>query len=286
MPFKFTTAEYADMVFVLGNCDGNATLASLEYQRRFPNRRIPSPKTFTTTFHALRETGSLPSVRIHYERVSQQSVVEEENILAMAERNPGVSTRRISTPLVIPNTRVWRTLNKNLLYPYHLQRVQHLEPEDFPRRVEFCQWLNNNRNLYRYILFTDESQFTRDGINNTHNMHQWSDVNPHATVESNFQRRFSVNVWCGMLYDQLIGPFIIEGRLNGPKYLQFLEEEPPRLLEDVPLARRLRMYLQHDGTPPHISRIVTAHLNEHTLVAGSVEVGHIFGQLGLQTSIR
>ena len=60
--------------------------------------------------------------------------------------------------------------------------------------LEFCKWLNGNRELHRYILFTDESQFNRDGVNNTHNSHVWADDNPHATVESNFQQRFSVNV--------------------------------------------------------------------------------------------
>ena len=262
MPFKFTTAEYADMVFVFGYCDGNATAASLEYHRRFPNRRMPSPKTFTTTFSALRETGSLPSVHIQYERVTQQNVAEEENILAMVQRNPSVSTRQISTTLRIAPMRAWRTLRRNRLFPYHVQRVQHLEPEDIPRRLEFCQWLNTNRNLYRHILFTDEAQFTRDGINNTHNMHNWSDSNPHATTESNFQHRFNVNVWCGMLYDQVIGPFVFEGRLNGQLYLQFLSEELPQLMENVPLARRVGMYFQHDGAPPHFFGGAIAHLNE------------------------
>jgi len=47
----------------------------------------------------------------------------------------------------------------------------------------------------------------------------WADENPHATVASNFQLRFSVNVWCAVLDDELIGPFILEGRLTGEAYL-------------------------------------------------------------------
>ena len=66
----------------------------------------------------------------------------------------------------------------------------------------------------RYIMFTDEAQFNRDGVNNTHNSHMWEDENPHATVESNFQQRISVNVLCAFLDDQLISPFILEGRLT------------------------------------------------------------------------
>ena len=72
-----------------------------------------------------------------------------------------------------------------------------------------------------------KAQINHDGVNNTHNSHVWGDENPHATVESNCQQRFSVNVWCAVLNDQLIGPFILEGRLTGETYLRFLQEELP-----------------------------------------------------------
>jgi hypothetical protein len=42
MPFVFSHMEYCDMHFVYGFCDGNARAAIEEYQRRFPDRRIPS----------------------------------------------------------------------------------------------------------------------------------------------------------------------------------------------------------------------------------------------------
>ena len=116
------------------------------------------------------------------------------------------------------------------MYPYHVQQVQHLGHGDFAERLEFCKWLNGSCELHRYILFTDESQFNRDSVNNTHNSHVSADENPHATVESNFQQRFNVNVWCAVLNDQLIGPFILEGHHTGEAYLRFLQEKLPRLL--------------------------------------------------------
>jgi len=91
----------------------------------------------------------------------------------------------------------------------------------------------------------------------------WADKNPHATVESNFQELISVNVWCEVLDDQLIGPFFLEGHLTGGVYLRFLQEELPRLLEDVPLNKRGRMYFQHDGAHPHFSHDVRNFLNYH-----------------------
>ena len=118
-----------------------------------------------------------------------------------------------------------------------MQRVQHLKPGDFAEWLEFCKRLNGSRQLYCYIIYTDEARFNRDGVKNTHNSHVWADENPHTTVESNFQIHFSVNVWCAVLDDELISPFILEGRLTGEAYLRFLQEELFRLLEDVPLNK-------------------------------------------------
>jgi len=111
-----------------------------------------------------------------------------------------------------------------------VQRLQHLGPGDFAERLEFCKWRNGSRELHRYSMFTDESHFNRDGVNNTHNSHVWADGNPHANMESNFQQRFSVNEWCAVLDDQLIGLFMLEGRLTRKAYLRFLQEELPRIL--------------------------------------------------------
>jgi len=111
---------------------------------------------------------------------------------------------------------------KKVLFRWY-RAVKHLGPGDFAERLEFCKLLNGSGDLHRYILFNDEAQFNGDSINNTHNSHVWADENHHATVESNFQLRFSVNVWCAVLDDQLIGPFILEGHLTGEAYLKFLQ---------------------------------------------------------------
>ena len=257
MPFTFSVAEYADMINVYGFCAGNSVHAVAEYQQRFPNRRIPTRRVFTQVHHTLRDTGTLPGIRIAAERDVNEGV-DEEGIVQMVQSSPPVSTQRMAGCLRVPYTSVWRTLHTEGMYPYHVQRVQHLQPDDFAERLNFCKWFNGSRQLHRYIMFTD-AQFNRDGVNNTHSSHVWADENPHATVESNFQQRFSVNVWCAVLDDQLIGPFILEGRLTGEAYLRFLQEELPQLLEDVPLDKRSR--IQHDGAPPHSSRGVTNFLN-------------------------
>jgi hypothetical protein len=40
-----------------------------------------------------------------------------------------------------------------------------------------------------------------------------------------------------------------------------LQNELLLLLEEVPVAKRMRMFFQHDGDPAHYSRLVTHNLN-------------------------
>jgi len=119
MPFTFSFAEYADMIYVYGFCDGNSVNAVAEYQQRFPNRTIPNRRVFTQVYQTLRDTGTLPGVRIAADR----DVDEEEGIVQMVHSSPRASTRRIARRLRVPHTRVWRTLHAEDMYPYHVQRV-------------------------------------------------------------------------------------------------------------------------------------------------------------------
>lgn len=54
----FSNAELADIHYVYGYCDGNAREAQREYQRRFPNRRLPDRRVFSRSHQRLSEYGS------------------------------------------------------------------------------------------------------------------------------------------------------------------------------------------------------------------------------------
>ena len=96
MPFMFSHVEYCDMHFVYGFCDGNARAAVEEYQRRFPDRRIPSRSVFTRIHQTLRDTGCLQSVGLQSEREVVRTINTRENILPMVQRSPRLSTRRMA----------------------------------------------------------------------------------------------------------------------------------------------------------------------------------------------
>jgi len=75
----------------------------------------------------------------------------------------------------------------------------------------------------------------------------------HETVERNYQHRFSVNVWCGVIADQIICPYIFPQRLSDEIYANVLQDDLPALLEIVPLKTRRQMCYQHDGVRLSVS---------------------------------
>lgn len=262
----YSNAEMADMHFFYGKANGNNRAACRMYQEAFPNRQIPLPKSFAALHRRLRQNGTFTPNRMDCGRPrSTRNPEAEERVLDLVAVSPEISTRKIALRENVPKSSVQEILQEQLLKPYHLQRVQALKPQDFQPRAQFCEWMQmkcrQNGEFLQKILFTDEAGFTRDGIVNFHNNHVWAEENPHAYFESRHQNKFFVNVWAGILGNNLIGPVVIPRRLNGAAYLNFLQNVLPTLFDDVPYGIRFQHWFMHDGAPPHFSIDVRTHLN-------------------------
>lgn len=271
----YTNAELAEMHLIYGEAHGNALEASRIYHQRFPNRRQVDRRLFSRIHQRLVETGSLQPRHGGGRRREVLVPAFEEEVLERFEDNPSTSTRAVAHAMGTNHQSVWRVLNEQLLHPFHLQKVQTLEPQDYPQRVEFCEFIRRRqraeRNFHRSILFTDEASFNRDGYFNSKNTHLWDDQNPHGIMKTRNQRKFSVNLWAGIIDNHLIGPYLLPPRLNGVHYLAFLQNVLPVLLEDLPLGLRDRMWFQHDGAPAHFTARTRDHLdtNFHNKWIGS-----------------
>ena len=263
---NYTDREMCDMHFVYGVADGNAEAARRIYQERYPDRHVPCARTFVRIHERLNETGSFKKRGAGNGRPAAVPLHVEEAVLHAVEEDPTTSTRKIAANLNISNVQVWRILKNQLLYPYHIQRVQALLPADFPQRLAMCQWfqhkITQNPRFLESVLFTDEANFSREAIINFHNNHVWAEENPHTIVQGNYQQKFSLNVWAGIVGNYLIGPYFLPDRLTGQSYRHFLEEELPMLLEDVPYQIRNEMWFLHDGCPAHFSLLAREFLNQ------------------------
>ena len=92
-------------------------------------------------------------------------------------------------------------------------------------------------------------------------MHFWAVENPHWLHQVQ-HRQWSVNLYCGIVEHRIVGPYFIDGRLNGRKYKRFLRRTLPVLMEDLPLNLRQVMWYQHGGCTAHNVIVARNALNQ------------------------
>lgn len=260
---NYSQRELVNMIYVIGECLGNCFLASRVYAEKFPNNRHPDDRVLKKLKERFEHTGS-----VEYKKETRtKSVLNEENQLAITMsvvETPEISVRQISKNLEISKSSVGKCLKRNKYHPYHAQLHQELAENDFEKRITFCQWAQNqaaeNENFFKFVLFTDECTFHRNGFVNRHNFHFYDTDNPHRVFVNNFQHRWSINVWGGIVHDFVIGPYFFENRVTGEVFLNFLREDFPRLTQDLPDFVRHHMWLQLDGAPAHFSANVREHI--------------------------
>lgn len=258
----YTNNEYVDMLLMLGECRHDATEAATAYAVRYPRRRAPAAITFLRAEQRLRETGSLVMRRSNRRRPAR-SEETEVFVLAALHHDPHVSLRAVAAVAGVSLTSVWRIVHGHRFHPYRLSLTQELHGNDFRARVTFCEWAMRNFTLesLQSVMFSDESTFTNYGAVNRHNMHYWAADNPRWVRPVDRQRRWSINVWCGILGDEIIGPHYFPGTLTGELYRAFIADSLGGLLEHVCLHTRVHMWMQHDGHPAHSARAVVEELN-------------------------
>lgn len=261
----YSATEIVDILLTLGECRGVYQAAARSYRERYRNRqRHPSAAVIRNIERSCRRG------RIVRRQPPRRQGIPPDNpraiaILAMIHMNPHISIRDIERDLGVPRSTVQRILRSGRYHPYHITLTQSLSAQDRQSRVDFCNWalrkLDEDPDFFQYVLFSDEATFQSTGHLNRHNCHYWARENPHWTQHIDHQHRWSVNVWCGIVDGQVIGPYFFNGTVTGQNYLEFLRNQLPGLMEDLSCRTRQRMWFQQDGAPPHFARVVRHHLN-------------------------
>ena len=77
---------------------------------------------------------------------------------------------------------------------------QNLYGNDFLKRVNFYNWIRRIMHTYvsflSHVLFSNETNFANTG-----------NVNPRWMKTVPFQHAWSVNCWCGIVGEDVIGPY-------------------------------------------------------------------------------
>lgn len=242
-------------------CGENARAAVRMYRELYPNARQPNVRTVVNAYQRLLDHGSYRAPA-HSQGRGRPAYSQDlyDDVVDYFEEDPRRSTNDAARHFNISQSCAWKIISSYGYHPYHYRKGQELTTVDYEQRMTLCRWILDNTEAN--ILFSDECMFTRVGLFNQHNEHWWSIRNPMLTRENSFQHRFSINVWAGILNDNIVGPYFIEGRLTGETYLALLRNMVSEMLEEIPLANLRDVWFQQDGAPPHYHSAVREYLNE------------------------
>lgn len=240
-------------------------LALREYSRTYPDNRVPTKTIFSRIVRDL-ENG----VVVNRKKNRPNFVLTEEKQLEVllyfeesGERSQRDADRDIEN---ISRGSIQKTLQVNNYHPYKFLPTQLLLPADCDERLTFCSTIMDRHfqnNFFSKVLWTDEASFTTAGIFNRKNTHYWSKTNKHCVKAIKKQGRETVNVWCGIICDRVIGPIFFDRPLNGERYLDLLMNEIQPIVNELPDNFRENIIFQQDSAPYHTVAPVVNYLNQH-----------------------
>lgn len=258
-----TNEDKLNMILIYGECRKNASEAERLYEIRFPDRPLPDRKTFVSLCSNLKDYGSFKKPKT----TRRKRIATDENIalVLQVENNPNVSVRQLTEETNIARSTCHRILKINKFFPYKVHLVHHLIPGDNERRLDFLSQfsiiLEENPNLLDKIMWSDESRFHNNGVITRHNCRYWSQTNPRWMRQTRSQKRFGVNVWCGIINGYIVGPYLYHDNLTGARYLDFLQNDLQLLLRNLPVQLDT-MWFHQDGAGPHNHHNVINYLNQ------------------------
>lgn len=230
-----------------------------------PERQQISKSTVHRTVSRFEQTGSVSDKPRSGRPKSASNEEKSLGVLLNFQENVHSSTRKVAQQVGVSQTSVVRILNEHKYHPYKIKLVQELSDDDFDRRTEYCEemmhrYLQNDR-FFFWTCFSDEATFQLNGAVNRHNFRYWATENPHWMRDSHTQYPQKLNVWAGILCNQIVGPFFIDGNLTAQKYVALLENQIIPAIREISGQVFDDVWFQQDGAQVHFALIVRNLLN-------------------------
>ncbi|KAJ8943843.1 hypothetical protein NQ318_020915, partial [Aromia moschata] len=187
------------------------------FQEKYPELPPISQSTVSKIEKQFRERGHVRQLKKN--PPNKLSDDQKLDVMLMLEENPHTSSRQTASALNISHSSILRVLTENQINPYKLVPTNELAEDDFDRRILFCeqmmQMIDGNTLQIENVLFSDKYRKFGYGPKLSEN--------PHWMKELHTQNPEKVNVWAGIIVENIIGPFFIDGNLNGETYLALLQ---------------------------------------------------------------
>lgn len=197
-----------------------------------------------------------------YTHMRRRSVLTEDiqlDIILYFMEFPEKSLNEAVLDLGICHSTIHKALKLNKFKDYKFTPVQALYDADYAARMEYCAITLDrhfSENFFKKVLWTDEATFTTAGFFNRKNSHTWSVDNPRKVKPVGRQGRRSVNVWCGIYRNRIVGPVFYQSNMNADRFIEITQNHILPLVVDLP--DRDQMIYQMDGAPYHRRNDVNA----------------------------
>ena len=127
--------ELTDMHLVYGAAYQSKRRVARMYAERFPQRRHPTHAMFQRLDQRLRERGPLRLNMSETGRPRSLTSDVDEAILGLVEDEPSISSCEIARRAELNQSSVLRIFHEKLLYHFHPQLIQCLNPEDLSTKT-------------------------------------------------------------------------------------------------------------------------------------------------------
>lgn len=200
--------------------------------------------------------GSIVHKQVARTKTKRTEAKKEEVERLLAER-PFLSLRQAAPNAAISMSTLHRILKCDLKHKfYHTISVQRLQETHKKQRRQFCQWLlDQDEDLVKRVIWTDEKIFVLHQKPHRKNDGRWSAENPRDIIECNDRNDEKVMIFVAIVDDKvpIVHAFIDEdGRrvsVDGSCYLALLKDTVWPAFRAT--ATRHGLWWMQDGAPPH-----------------------------------
>ena len=170
----------------------------------------PHRETIYNIRDRFHQTGSVADLKRSGRPTSINTLANATLVATSLQQSPNKSANRLSIELGISRSSVQNIPRKNGYHPYHPHLVHGLMEDDPDRRMQMCETFlagfEEDNQLMRKIIWSDEAKFVLHGSINRHNSIYYDTVNPRVTVETQLKQP-GVTVWGAISTEGLIGPY-------------------------------------------------------------------------------
>ena len=264
MSFKMMFFTTEQRTFIVRTYFQTNSVAEVQerFRMTFPDREPPARNSILYNVRKYNTNGT--SLNRHKNNSGRRrTATSNENVeavRALLEENPNVSARR--NPIRISKSS-FNLITKHRIrwHPYRMHIRHGLTEGDLPWRLRFSNWFLQRCRDFRFLpnfVISDEAKFQMNGEVNTQTTRQYAPIGepPAFNYDTNTSRE-KLDVWAGLCGNGVvIGPFFLDGNLDGLGYYNLLIEQVfPALMEAFAVQFQndnfLRLWWAHDGAPAH-----------------------------------